>query len=143
MNKESSQAMTSSGQARDLVNFLMPPLVPSRNPRYVLAASPLQHQNALHKRTLPKPYRQPSSSRWSVRLSCLRLVITTPLYPIPERLGEACKDNGVNGTNTCASEEGSDGVPGHEKINGDGVAFFMPHGLRMFATEQTSRRSSE
>ena len=43
--------------------------------------------------------------------------------------GEAGEDDGVDGADAGAGEEGGDGVPGHGEVEGDGVALADAEGL--------------
>ena len=49
---------------------------------------------------------------------------------VPERLGrEAREDDGVDGADAGAGEEGGDGLPGHGHVDRDGVALLHAVGL--------------
>lgn len=105
----------------------MPPLVPPLSPRN-LASCTLQHQNMFDIRALLQ--RSIDNCLCRDRLpSTFALVrgekdfALTVDHTIAKRLGrETCEDDGVDGADTSASEESSDGLPCHGKVNRDGIS---------------------
>lgn len=107
----------------------MPPLVPALCP-LDLVSCPLQHKDLLNQRALRE-----GSVHDSLGCDALpsspSLVASDEntgfavLYTVTKRLGgETGEDDRVDGTDTCTCKEGGDGVPGHGKIDRDGIALF-------------------
>lgn len=99
----------------------MPPLVSALGPWH-LATGALENEDVLDKRTFLE-------SSINDQFGCNRLA-TTPalvagkentrfavLNTITERLrAETSENNGMNGSNSCTGEEGSNSLPGHWKV---------------------------
>jgi hypothetical protein len=53
------------------------------------------------------------------------------LDAVSKRLeGESSEDDGLDGADSSAGQESGNSVPGHEHVNGDGVALFDSHSLQ-------------
>lgn len=116
-----------SAVRRNLVHLLVPPFVPSFNPRNALAG-PLQNQDVLH-------FNDTSNSCVDDSLGSDRFATTTTFISgndnsastienaLAESLGaESGKDHRVYGANTGTCEEGGGSLPCHRKVNSDSVA---------------------
>lgn len=125
-----------SGRAEvgDLGGLLVPPLVTALY-KVDRVASPLEDEDVLDARAVLDSVVRELLDR--DRLSATTTLIGSDddarlavIDAVAERFRrEASENYGVDGTNTCAGEEGSDGLPGHGKVDGDCVALLDAVGL--------------
>lgn len=104
----------------------MPPLIPAFGPTNCLAGT-LEDQNvfdigALLERGIDNSF---CGNSLSTALSLVRsndYPAATVHHPLAERLGaKPSEDDGVDGSNACTSQECRYGLPGHGKIDGNGI----------------------
>lgn len=119
---------------RHLRRLLVPPLIPALRPRN-LASRALQHQYMFNVGTLLQRSvhdclrrdRLPSALALVRSEEDLALAVD---HTITKRLGrETCEDDGMDGADAGASEEGGDGLPCHREVDRDGVSLLDAHGL--------------
>lgn len=107
----------------------MPPLVTALGPRN-LVAGPLEHENVLNNRAVLDSIVRELLDR--DRLASTAALVGSDddaglavVDTVAEGLGrEPSEDDGVDGTDTRAGEECSDGLPCHRHVDRDGVALF-------------------
>ena len=112
----------------------MPPLVATFGP-WDGVSGPLQDQDMLDERTLLQ--RSVGNGLGSNGLSTTATLVGCDenlglaiLNTISQRFGrESSKDDRVDRANASASEEGSDGLPCHRKIDRDGITLLDAEGL--------------
>ena len=106
----------------------MPPLVAACSPGY-LAACALENKNVLDVRAVLERSIDDDFSRNGLAATTTLIRSKNDLAlavddTVAEGLGrEAGEDDGVNGTDARAGEEGGNSLPGHGQVDGDGVTF--------------------